>query len=187
MKKYIIRKENGIVSVEPYTSGAEKKENHGAHLCWENCSNACVNGCPKVADIKKRSIGNYPFIDKGFQVVKKTINEYGEAENFVDEFIVEECSHYKMDKPYNADKMKKLRRLKSAALRMQYTGAETLSEANRIIIEDALRTIKMIGDQNEAEGRPRYEGISKYIPAGYEDYFEEKYGIKNIPKTRVNK
>lgn len=39
------------------------------HLCWE-CSNAYTSKCSKIADLEKGPIDSYPFIRRGFQLIK---------------------------------------------------------------------------------------------------------------------
>ncbi len=56
------------------------------HLCWENCANAYVNKCSKVALIDKLPIDDYPYITDGVQFYN------GDT---LESFIVSGCNNYR--------------------------------------------------------------------------------------------
>lgn len=49
-----------------------------SHLCWDVCSYARANMCPKVADKKKKDISEYDFIKSGYQLFdsNKKLNKF---------------------------------------------------------------------------------------------------------------
>ena len=77
--------ENFYLEIMPHNLDEQRKANLGilkiseelnipllatydAHMCWQNCANACANKCPKVFDKYKRKIAEYEFIKKGIEV-----------------------------------------------------------------------------------------------------------------------
>ena len=119
MSKKVIKKENGIITSLDLTPELKKAVECGCHLCWKDCSNAYVNKCPKVADIKKKDIGSYDFITDGAQIV--------EEDGTVDTFIVTGCDLHDVStkKPLKGAEAKRAK----DSLRMAYFETTTVEEA----------------------------------------------------------
>lgn len=66
----ILKKENGKVVTLRLTPELLKIVNNKEelHLCGENCKNADIFNCPKVADINKKTIDKYDNVTDGSQV-----------------------------------------------------------------------------------------------------------------------
>lgn len=103
-------------------SGSHNKK---SHLCFD-CVNGCPSRCPKVADIKKKPIGEYEFITKG----EETIGKNGE-----ERFVVYECKNF-VKVPHVSKKMttKDKERIIELCdkLFMYYFDANTVEEAAKI-------------------------------------------------------
>lgn len=66
------------------------------HLCWDNCQNAYVSKCPKIADYPMKDINCYPFITNGYQIITDDHQE--------EKLVVTECSLYQKAKVYQKKK-----------------------------------------------------------------------------------
>ena len=126
MKNIILIKENGKLRIEPKTPELTKEITKSIkddeHLCWENCTNACAKKCSKIADMPKKDLNSYSFINSGIQI----IDEKGEIENF----IVSDCKKYQKATPkeYTPEEKARIRQA-SRELRKAYFDTITLEEA----------------------------------------------------------
>lgn len=92
MENIVLKKKDGKVEVMNLTPSISKKLNNGeVHLCWGSChetfcKHACSSECSKVADKRKRTLEQYPFITDGFQIM--------DEDGRVEQFVVTGCSKY---------------------------------------------------------------------------------------------
>lgn len=141
MEEIIIRKLNGESRRAPYRKEILENYKHKPHLCKE-CNNGCPNRCKKVNDQRKRNISYYKFITQGYQIVRYGLNENGEKEFIVDEFIVEECDNYVRE----VKKEKDPKAMEKRANLMTFCyGTETVEEAQKIIDYDNRLREKYLG------------------------------------------
>lgn len=133
MKNIILKKVNGTFLISDITPELveEIKNSSDKHLCWLDCKNASPLTCPKVEDIKKKSINMYDFIKDGAQI----INEKGK----LTDFLVYSCTNYEKseNKEPTTKQKQRLRKLK-AALRMVEFNADSVEEAY-VIQNDLLK------------------------------------------------
>ena len=126
MKNIILIKENGELRIETnspeLTKEIEKNIKEDGHLCWENCANACTNKCPKIADMPKKDLNSYDFINSGIQI----IDEKGEIEKF----IVSDCNKYQKVNP-KKQTLKEKNKIRQAReeLRKAYFDTITIEDA----------------------------------------------------------
>ena len=135
----ILKKENGVVT--EITKKELPKGKEIVHLC-KDCQNACPSLCEKVADIfvssqtteddlnnykTKQPIGNYSYIDGGYQVLDNDGN--------VTKLIVNECRKYIK----NIESRKLTRKeieAKNKALEfllLYYTNTGTIEDAEKVL------------------------------------------------------
>lgn len=188
MEEIIIRKINGESRRTNYKKEIVQKYKKMPHLCM-TCDNGCPNKCKKVADERKRNINYYEFITDGFQVVRYGINEEGEKQFVVDRFVVEKCDNYVKEKEKkHAFKTESRENMKKrASLIMHYYGTETVEEAYKIMIQDAVRNINYQKNKNIASGKPETEDLGQYIPSGMKKEFEQEFGIVSTSKNSRRK
>lgn len=124
LERIIIKKENDEISVTRGVITPKQIGQEETHLCWD-CTCGTPSKCSKVKDIRKKSIGEYPFITNGYQV----FTQEGEMEKM----IVTECNNYQLVEEIDRTPEEKLKIAEARKkLRLLYFGAQTLREANQI-------------------------------------------------------
>ncbi len=135
VKKYklIVKDETGIKESEiSYQDVRKFRSAEDEHMCWRDCECAYANKCPKVADHQKKSIADYDFIKKGYQIYQ----ENGE----LDTFSVAKCDNYKYKNPFEVKKLSySYTKWLKEALFTYYFGGENVEEAEMIRYELAER------------------------------------------------
>ena len=87
MATEIIIKENGEIKLSSNVLDFMRHSDKDT-LCW-NCAKGYPSKCPKIADIEKQPIEEYPFITNGYQVYK---------DGKTAKFAVFECTDFKSAK-----------------------------------------------------------------------------------------
>lgn len=72
------------------------------HKCFDYCINACTNKCPKIKNKVKKSIREYSFIKKGFQIKDGLQTE---------RLVVLECEKYQKEKAEEYKLKRELKRI----------------------------------------------------------------------------
>lgn len=123
MGKYVLIKKDGQTTKMDITPDFEAKikEKRG-HKCWENCENATVLCCQKIADDVKSPIDKYDFITDGYQI----FDEDGKMLCL----HIDECENYKKAKPVklSAEEQRRIKLIRED-LRKAFFGTDDLKEA----------------------------------------------------------
>lgn len=122
MNNVILKKEKGIVTINEINPEKIKKIKEGYHLCWDSCANAYTNKCPKIRDVRKKTIDAYDFITDGSQII--------DSEGEVETFIVSECNRYEKTQiiKKTQEELDRLQKIKEG-LRMAYFDTLTVEDA----------------------------------------------------------
>lgn len=123
MLNKIYIKKDGVVTEEPGSAELWKKiKQDRGHKCWENCDNATVSRCQKIADDLKHNIAEYDFVTDGYQA----FDEKGDLISF----YVENCTNYKKAVPrkFTPEEAARIKLIKED-LRKAFFGTDTLAQS----------------------------------------------------------
>lgn len=120
----------------------------GCHSCFD-CANAYPNKCPKINDTEKKSIEEYDFIKRGYQLIRTNLTTEVGPKDKLEAFIVSSCDNFERDqmKRVTGADMKRARAARESlytyfydtasydeALLLEYELANQPDDSNRKIV-----------------------------------------------------